>query len=166
MLEFIGAVALTWWFVVGMFFWVILAVHSESDVWSFVGIAILGAVTYFFFGLDPATVGYGLLAYIPTGIGWSIFRWKRHCKRAFSSYSPDTKDNDPWTGALSSKQDLIRLLDPKRQMNKIITWIFVWPFSFLDNLIGDIIDLVRDFVKKYLIQIYNNIAGNYLDQIK
>ncbi len=50
-------------------------------------------------------------------------------------------------------------------ISRIVTWIFSWPFSAIDNIVGDLIDAVTSLVKNYLIGIYEGISKKYLDEL-
>ena len=163
MLEFIGAFVLTWWFVIGLGIFTLIVTHNDADAWSLFGVILLAIVGYFFFSLTLKQLLIGVVAYIPIGLAWSIYRWKRHCKYEYDQYLEDPKKDDrTWR---YSKDRITTKLDPTKNIGKIANWVIIWPFSFIDNIIGDLIDMMEAFIKKYIIGIYQSISGKYLDQL-
>lgn len=157
-MEFILAIVLTWWFFGGLCIFALFSVHNEYEFFSFLSVVGIGTLAYFLFNLQLATIGWVALAYIPTGLAWSIWRWRKHCKTSVEEHNASTSEH--WGS------DLIEYrLNPSNNIGKIVNWVFIWPFSFVESVLSDLIDAVEDFIKNYLIKIYENISGKYADQI-
>lgn len=172
-LAFVGAVVLSWWFLcilVGIILW---NVHIDNDGWAIVWIVALGLAAYFAFTVSWQTIAIVAAVYIPIGLVWSIYRWKRHCKSALKTYQEQKEAisnikerNISWDNKIERRQEEAKdAMNPAKNVDKIASWVIIWPFSFIDNIIGDLIDILKDFIKKYLIKIYDTIAGKYLNQI-
>lgn len=158
MIEFILGILVSWWFLGGLGLWLLLLSHWESDGWGLFFLILLAICIYLAFNI-PANIILSIIAlYIPIGIGWSIFRWKRHCKNTI-------KGVDFEKLGLYKKGLLLVKLKPEENTTKIVNWIFVWPFSFIETILGDIVDIVEDFVRERIIGVYNGISKKYLDQI-
>lgn len=171
-LAFIGAVVVSWWFLcilVGIIIW---NVHIENDGWAIIWLAAFAAIAYFAFTVSWQTIAIVAAIYVPIGLVWSIYRWKRHCRDAFKTYEKEKasianiKENTSWDNKLERRQeDAKKAMNPADNIDSIASWVIIWPFSLIDNLIGDLIDLIKDGIEKYLISIYSNIAGKYLKQL-
>ena len=157
-MEFILGIIFTWWFFGGLCIFALFSVHNEYEVFSFLSVLGLGTLAYFLFNLQLATLGWITLAYIPIGLGWSIWRWRKHCKTAVEDHN--SSKIEYWGGGSIQSR-----INPSKNIGKIVNWVFIWPFSLLETFISDLIDAVEDFIKNYLIKIYENISSKYADQI-
>lgn len=159
MLDIILLLTMTWWFIIPASFLTVWFMHIDADWWALGLMLILGTVLYHFLQVPPKILGYIVMGYIPAGIVWSVYRWKRYCKEVFKTYY--SKDMNKY-----DKARLQTRLQPKAQMTKILTWVFLFPLSFIESFIGDLIDTVETIIRKYLIAVYENIANKYTNQLK
>jgi hypothetical protein len=171
-LAFVGAIVVSYWFLCILVCVILWNVHLDNDGWAIIWLAALTAAAYFAFTVSWQTIAIAAAVYIPIGLIWSIYRWKRHCKTALEDYQDSKeriqsgKENNSWDNKLERRQeDAKKLMNPAKNIDRIASWVIVWPFSLIDNIIGDLIDMVRDIIKKYLIRIYDTIAGKYLKEI-
>ena len=93
MLEVIGAMVLTWWFFGGMCIFSLFAVHSEWEVFSFLSVVGIATLAYFLFDLTIEIMGWLVLGYIPIGMGWAIWRWRKHCKKNVEEFNKTGKES-------------------------------------------------------------------------
>ena len=169
-LSFLLGAWFSYYFIFGAAFWIILLCHWESEGWGIFFLPFLCMAIFTVFALDVKTVGYIAAAYIPVGIGWSLYRWSRHCKKQFEKYKPsmekyahseDRHDISRYNDAVGYLKDCT---NPRSYVDRIVYWILLFPFSMLSNLVADLIDFVTTFVKEYLISLYEGIAGKYTKQ--
>jgi len=166
-LAVVGAVLISWWVLIPLACVVLWNTHNESEGWALFWMLILAGLLYFAFSIPLVYIGIGVAAYIPLGLVWSLYRWKRHCKYKFEQYQGKNGNySESTSSAIEYNKNILKKnLSPKENMESILIWVFIWPFSLIDNIIGDLIDAVEKFIKRYLIRIYETIAGKYLDQI-
>lgn len=162
MLETIGIVVLTiataWWFIAITSIGTLFFVHNESEGWSIFFALMLCFGLFHITGVSSLFVLLGLLAYIPLGLIWSLYRWKRYC-------SDSCKEDKLKNLNTVTKNQLLRDIDPSHNIGIIVYWIFIWPFSLLDNILGDLVDMVETFVREYIIGIYDKISKQYINKI-
>ena len=172
MLEFLGLVVLSWWTILFLGGAVLWTTHTESEAWALFWMVGLITCLYFIFNIPLTWLLIGIAAYIPIGLGWSVYRFKRFCKDKYKYVTEAINKNTAKAAGSKLNNNTRYLKDnfkeevkPSSNIDKIVIWVLIWPFSLIDNLIGDLLDLIEDFIKKYLIKIYENIANKYLDQI-
>jgi hypothetical protein len=159
MFEMLFALYFSWYAVVVLSVWLLILFHIESEGWPIFTLMVLSLSIYVTSGMSLVLALQCMAAYIPLGIGWSMWRWKRSCSDVMENV--DTKQL-----ASSQKSDLRRQLMAKYHVSRITGWICAWPFSLIANVLGDLFDFISNLVKVYLIGVYNRISGNYLDQLK
>jgi hypothetical protein len=114
--------------------------------------------------VDVKTLGMFIGAYIPIGLFWSFFRWRRFCNRKVAEFNEYDWGDD--SGAKTSAiNHLKRDIDPSKNVGRVVQWIFIWPFSLIDNILGDIYDMVVNLVRVHLISLYRRISDNALKRI-
>ena len=155
-MEFLLTIYLSIWFLVGSGILLAWSTHYEWEIFSLIILALFIGSTYLIFQLSISTIIISALLYIPIGIGWSMYRWKRYCSYVLT----DLKKNGTQYKYNS------KTLDPTENISKIVHWIFVWPFSALDNLVGDVIDSVYKFIEVKVIHVYKNISSKYTEEFK
>jgi hypothetical protein len=170
-----------WWFIVVGSWWTLLfmgvfvfwLVHEESDGWAILWLLVASALAFHIFSLDLKTFLMYLVAYIPVGVGWSFYRWKRFCNKEVDEYNERKADHGHEQGGsqLAEWEDrnfrsLENKLAPSNNITRLVQWIIVWPFSVIDNVLGDIYDMIVQLVKKHLINLYTKISSNALSKVQ
>ena len=51
----------------------------------------------------------------------------------------------------------IEELKPSNMLGKLTTWALIWPFSMVENVLGDFIKIIQTFITKFFRGIYNRI---------
>lgn len=120
---------------------------KEHMLAAFFGI-VAAVSAYFFFHLDLQSLTLYIAAYFGIGMIWSIWRYKR--------YSNEVVARNKSAGE-RSRADAARSLLPSRMLSKLTTWVIVWPFSMVENLAGDLINLVQTAITRVFKGIYNRI---------
>jgi membrane protein implicated in regulation of membrane protease activity len=108
----------------------------------------LAATAYFFFQLPLATIGIGAVGYLVIGLIWSFWRYKRQVEETVE----ELKDSSE-----SQKRMTMLELHPKQMVGSITAWIIVWPFSLIDNLIGDLINAIQRTIVIWFRSVYHRI---------
>jgi len=159
MIEFILGYAITLPFLVILLFAGILFEHNESRGLAIVSGIVATVVAYFYFKFPIVYALYGTGVYAVVGVVWSFYRYKRYVVKQVE------KTRNPGMTA-SQKQTLIERMHPTAMLGTITAWILIWPFSVLDNLIGDIINSVEHLVKTVFRGVYHKIYTSAVSQIK
>lgn len=148
-IGFLAGYMLTWpAFIVLCILGIILEANEEHGWAVFIGL-VTATVAYFFFALSLTAIALYVAAYFAVGFMWSFWRYKRHCDKIVETYKDSTNQRD--------KDSAIEYMRPTRMLNKITTWVIVWPFSMIENLVGDIINVIQSAITKFFKGIYTRI---------
>lgn len=109
------------------------------------------AVSYFYFNISLLALGLGTLGYILLGLVWSFYRYKRHANKVVEEYK-NRSDSD--------KERALKNLHPTNMLSTITAWIIIWPYSFIENFVGDIINAIQLLVQKIFRGVYHRIYNN------
>lgn len=142
---------LTWPTLALLFIIGVCCEHNDRSGWAvFFGI-VAAVVGYFYFGLALTTVLWYALAYFGVGIVWSFWRYGRYVRSEVARIKADThiKQTDYETYAKN--------LRPAKHAGRITSWVIVWPISFVNLIVGDLIDTVQFVVTNFFKKIYNKI---------
>ena len=156
---FIGTVVISWWFILFLIVTGFIACHSEHDIFTLLITLAAGFVVFNLTGITWLQLGIYALAHIPIGVTWSIFRWKKLCKKRIE----EVKENPD---SFMNKEQYVRKdLNPLKSIDKIVSWVIAWPFSFIESVLGDLYDAIETIVKKYIIRIYTRISDKYIKEL-
>lgn len=126
---------------------------NEAHGWSvFMGLAA-AFVAYIMYSIPLSILAACIAAYFVIGFIWSFWRYKRHKDMIVEEY----KDR-----SAGDRKSALQYLDPRRMLSQITTWVIIWPFSMVENVLGDIIKLVQTAISKFFKGIYTRI---YLDAV-
>lgn len=178
MLEAAGLFTLgiltSWWFMIAAFVIILIAIHSDSDGFGLFFTILLLVGAYNYFNIDSTYLMFSLVGYLPVGIAWSLYRWKRHCSTAVEDFNKFKSDWEPENvdqrmentfEFKQTRENTQRKLTASKNVTKIVSWIINWPFSVIENVLSDVIEVLTQFVKKRIIGLYNKISKKYLDQL-
>lgn len=106
------------------------------------------AISYFYFDVPLSTIwGYGA-GYLVVGLLWSFWRYKLYVAKMVAGLSERVfKSQKEKTWAVE------RLL-PSNNLERITSWIIVWPFSVIEHTLGDIITLIQTLVTRFFKGVY------------
>ena len=156
-LALLAGFMITWPALIALLVLGILFEHNDAHGWAVFTALITAVVLYFFFSVPLLTLAIGAVVYVAAGLLWSFWRYKRHVADAIEEY----KDARP-----DQKARVLEYLSPKAMLSTITSWIIVWPFSMIDNLVFDIIDGIQTLVKKVFHGVYNRIYESAVAQLK
>ena len=152
------------WWLWGLLMSIMILEHNDYESLGIFGLLLLIITFYIILDINTKYLIISSILYIPLGIGWSIYRWKRHCSGVMEDYDLDVKMAGCELNS-HQKDGFIDRLKASNNVTKIVNWVIVWPFSLLDNLIGDTIDFTTQMIKKHLIGIYNKISADNIERI-
>jgi hypothetical protein len=163
MFEFFGLIATlvmgwAWILLPALVLLAIFLEHHSRHGWVlFFGLCILG-ISHFYFAIPIITLLLYSAGYIPVGILWSFWRYKRHTTTMVDRINK----MDPG----HYRQEAIRKLHPMEMIGTLVTWIMIWPFSVIENLIKDILSAIESLVTRVFRGVYHRIYEKALSQIK
>jgi hypothetical protein len=135
----------------------ILFEHNGARGWAVFTALALAAVSYFFFNVSLVMIGIGAVAYIVIGLVWSFYRYKRHADTVVK----ENRDATP-----SQKERALAQLHPKAMLSTITAWIVVWPFSMVENIVGDLINTIQLLVTKFFRGVYHRVYDAAVSALK
>lgn len=158
-LASIGGFIAGWaFFILGaLFLFGIFAEHTESSGWAIFFMILAAAVAFFTFSFSWLTLALGVVGYIVVGLLWSFWRYKRHAQKVVEA----NKNSNA-----SEKESALRRLHPKAMLGTITAWIVIWPFSMVENVVGDIINFIQELVTKFFRGVYHRIYDSAVSALK
>lgn len=154
---FAAGLLLTWPALIGLVVLGILFEHNGARGWAVFTALVLAATAYFFFDVSLATIAIGAAGYVAIGLLWSFWRYKRHAQKVVEQ---------TLGGSAHDKEHALRRLHPRAMLSTITAWIMIWPFSMVENITGDIINLIQDLVRKVFRGIYHRIYDSAVSQLQ
>ncbi len=155
-LAFLAGYLLNWYALI-----ILLIIGSTfeshgSHGWAvFVGLVAMTSA-YFFFNIATSSLLLYGIAYLVAGFVWSFWRYKRHADKVVDSCKAMSD---------SYKKREMELLAPNKMLDKITTWVVIWPFSMLENVLGDVFSLVQTAISKFFKGVYNRIYASAVAQV-
>ena len=138
----------------------IFLVHDDSNKTAvFIGLVLLLAGVACFNIPLSVYIKYAAI-YLVVGVLWSFWRYKRYVTYCVANRKYRSKYGSSWIEYTEKgstpgnemltemeRRSLIESLHPSKNLDRIISWILIWPFSVVEMAAGDIIDLVTVLVR-------------------
>lgn len=156
--AFLAGFLLTWPALIGLAFLGVLFENNGSRWWAVTTAIVLSVVAYFFFAVPLTTIFIGSVGYIFIGLVWSFYRYKRHTISVVAKFK-SAKD-------AYVRQLAIQELQPSNMIPTITAWILIWPFSLIENLVGDVINSVQLLVTKFFRSVYYRIYESAVKELE
>jgi len=150
-IVFLTAYVLTWQaLIIAFVLGVILehGGHRKSAV--FAGLVVM-AISYFYYSVSLKTIWYCVVGYVAIGLLWSFWRYKLYVARMVETLSQRL-----WKSQ-EEKEAAVKKLLPSNNLERITSWIIVWPFSLIEHTLGDIITMIQTLVTKFFKGVYHKI---------
>lgn len=133
---------------------------GDMDGWAvFTGI-VSGVIAFFMFDLTIIQISIFAALYFVAGIVWSFWRYKRYAENMVDIFNLETSPSD------FDRKRLVERLKIENMAGRITGWILSWPFSMIENVVGDVIRLVRNLVTDTLKGVYNSILASATKNLK
>ena len=147
-IAFFGAWLFTWpalliLAVLGLLF----EANQGHKMAAFIGI-VMATVAYFTFHIPIMYLVYGVVAYLVVGFAWSFYRYKRHADKVVEVNMKEDQ---------RTRERAITDLHPTKMLGTITSWVLIWPFSFIENIAGDLISALQSMITKFFRGIYHRI---------
>lgn len=159
MIDFVLGVLFSWYFMCFCIVAIFTTLHNEAEAWAGFWTFLVGVSLYGMFNIDVETLGYMAILWLPIGIAWSLWRFKRYTRYIMLKSDMKSMNNS----------ELNRLKDrisPSGNISRIVGWIIAWPFSLIENIFSDLFTLISEIVRTHLIGLYNQIVRGYLGEIE
>ena len=148
---FAAGLLLTWPAFIVILVLGILFEHNGARGWAVFSALVTMAISFFFFNVSLLALAVSATGYIVIGLIWSFYRYKRHAADIVEKHA----NSSP-----STKERALQLLHPKAMLPTITAWILIWPFSLVENFVGDLINGIQTLVSKIFKGIYHKIYDN------
>lgn len=143
----------------------ILAIFAEytsaNKMAAFFGLASLG-IAYFLLAIPLKTLAIGSVVYLSIGVAWSFWRYKRFVSAGVKEIQNRHNKN--------LRESSLKTLQISNNIGAVTSWILAWPFSLIENLIGDFIELLHTAITKWFRGLYDSIfnaaARDLLEEIE
>jgi MFS family permease len=157
LLASIGAVVLTWGFIVAVFILAIVSDYNESQKDEFGWAAtwtILGAICLYLL-IDPSPWVAGIIAvcWVPVGLIWATIKWKLRISK--TKYEIETKKLEkgyPAYEILRSKLDIDEV------KSTVAYWTLFFPVSFVSTCFVNVFDSIKYLVTVKMGKFFRNMA--------
>lgn len=130
----------SWYFLITAVVLGITFEHNEEHGFAVFFGALTALSAHFIFDIPFDEVLVWAVLYFAVGVFWSFWRYRQFVveRKNWSSLSED-------------------YLKPSNHTDRIVSWIIIWPFSAIENLTSDLLELLKTFVTKTLKGIYERI---------
>lgn len=105
-------------------------------------------ISYYYFEVPLTTIWVYVAAYVVVGVIWSFWRYRVYVSKMVESMAGYT-----WKSQADKDRDINRLA-PTNNLERITSWIIVWPFSMIENVLGDIITMIQSLVTRVFKGVY------------
>jgi len=159
-LAFVLGLATSYWvllfIIVAAFYFEYNSNHITSAV-----LTILGLVSLYTIFALPAMY---LLAYVPLGIVWSMWRWKVHCKDCVTKAKNGTLSNHSsicWRDSSNpeTRKHLAAHVDITKNLDTIIPWIICFPVSIVERGAHDLIEVLKIAITEWFAKVYTSFSA-------
>lgn len=159
---FFAAYVLAWPTLVGILLLGIVFEHKGARGWAvFTGIVAM-AVSYFYFEVTLSQILYLAIAYIVIGLVWSFWRYNVHAKTTVA-WIKTLQVPDKFSEVY--RQTQIDNLAPSKNLDRITAWIIIWPFSAVENILGDLINAIQSLVTRVFKGVYSRIYNSHVKSL-
>lgn len=155
---FVAGFALTWPALIALLVFGIIFESNEAHAWAvFTGLVAV-VISYFMFSIPLTMLIAGLAAYFVVGFIWSFYRYKRHTDMIVKNLN--SRGYVQYGRAAAIEQ-----MKPSMMLSKITSWVIIWPFSFIENYVGDFISTIQHAIETYFRGVYARIFDSAVSRI-
>ena len=156
-MDFILGMIVSWPVLILLVLSALLFEHNRHSGWATLLIILISAVSFYLFHPTWKEVGIVAVAWFPIGFLWSFWRFRKHVDKVVAKVE---KGYDK----IYAKEKI----KVSNNIDNIVFWVIVWPVSFIETILGDVIDVITDLVKRVFRATYQKItdgANNRIDEI-
>jgi hypothetical protein len=155
---------LTWPAIAILFSFCLFSEYHDSTGFSFFWGLIAVVISLYVFNIPSEWIAYALYSYIPIGVLWSLWRWRRYCSSCLVTYQHEKKTYKH-TPIEDLKASAIRTMNVTHNKGRITGWILGWPWSVIINLTKDIIKALEKIISVYLRKVFEAISSSARSEI-
>lgn len=121
---------------------------SDHDIVATIifAIIIIALINMFGIVVTPTLLVTYAVGYVMCGFIWSFWRYRRYLTAKIEKIKDRSSNLSEWD---------IKQLQPSEMVDKIVVWVIAWPFSFITNLFGDVIDTIRSLINTAFRRVYD-----------
>lgn len=135
----------------------ILFEHNGARGWAVFAAILVAGVAYISFNVTLVALVIGAVSYLAIGLIWSFWRYKRHAQKVVEKNRGESAH---------TRERVLAYLHPKEMLGTITAWIMIWPFSMVENVVGDVLNLIQDLVRKVFRGVYHRIYDSAVAALK
>ncbi len=169
MLEFIVSLLLAPITVYALMVIALICEYNERHGWTVILTGVLMYIAYATFQLTLPHLAMVLGGYVPVGFMWSFWRWKRHCDSVVEKTEEKVKELNQVDYSFNTKilegriercrSEAIGSITPSKQMDRLVYWVLGWPFSFIEMVLRDFVNLIERTIRAIATQTYQRITA-------
>ncbi len=180
----IGMIITSFYFLLGLIFIAAVLDHKDHERWA--GLITISGLIIFGSALDLSLGNIAIMVgvYLPIGFVWSFVKWKLYLnkiilniKRKGDSQAEQVASKTSAPGDAIRKPSKIILTESEMRVIKnkgnfyknidvIMLSIFSWPSSFIGTICSDLLDVVEQFIRSHLVNIYSRISATAMLEIE
>lgn len=164
-MDFILGIVFSVYFIAALVIVAFIAEYNDSSPWAAFWLVVTSIICAKMYEISWAYIGWFALAFVPVGICWSIWRWKRHTDELVAKFNSEVKDHVTSEHSARVYNTLRNQLNPQNNIVTIVGWVLAWPVSFINSMIGDFISLLETAIRKYFIGIFKRISISALKKV-
>lgn len=149
-LAFLAGWFLNWYGLIGLCLLGVIAEHNDGRGFAVFMALVASVVAFFFFNLTLADLLIVAGGYMIVGFAWSFWRYRRFVVSEVEKINASDYNQE-------RKQLRVESLHPRNHVDTIVAWVIVWPFSAIENLIGDLITGITTLVTTTFKRAYQSI---------
>ncbi len=173
MIEWILLYLLTWpAFVVLVVISLILEWNNQHATSAFV-VCVIGLVVWKLFSIPDTMMLWGAVAYFPLGMGWTVWRWRVHCKETVRkaneyehTHTNAGVNSNNYTPNEYTHNGVMHRVNPKNNADKLISWVIGWPASVIHRTLEDIVHMIRVVIAEWFGSVFERIATSAVSKLE
>lgn len=162
----VGLISSYWFLGIAICFLVVSEFHESGFTYLLYATVVAGVMIAFDLSFNP----WLLVAYIPIGIVWSLWRYRKFVAQKatellrYNEVRRDSRRDSMGGNELTEAQ--ISSLSIQGNIDKATYWILFWPTNMLIHLTQDLWEAFGTFIKTKLAHLYDGIRNAELEKLK
>jgi hypothetical protein len=172
---------IVWWLfaTIYLFTWpalviiVLLGLILEANDRYIISVWLAGFMLYAIWNLFALTfsipyIWVAFLVYPVLGFIYAPYRWLRFCERRVRKNNElpikteEDADRGRYSGFRKNREEMAKDIDFKKHLDRITCWVFAWPLSAIECLIGDMWREAQRIITDVCGKIYRGIEARAL----
>jgi uncharacterized membrane protein (UPF0136 family) len=129
--------------------------HKDSG-WGLFYLILASIAAVLFFNIPLVYIAYGIPVYLFLGFVWSFYKYDRWVEVMVLEFNEHKYP--------PSMDEIKRRISVQHNVGMLTYWVLIWPFSFIENFIGDVLTFVSTTIKTRLNGVYDAIMEKRLSK--